>query len=218
MIYLYAITEPLVPAPRCAGLGDAEVQVLRVAEVAGLYSRHEQLDVRPEPELLWRHEQVVEAAMGAGPTLPVRFGTTFADERALASSLEREGERLSRRLDRVRGCVELAVRVGRVESPPHTAPAHDGREYVASKLERLRRQQAIVRDTLRPLGDLAVQARHANSGSEDEVVCASYLVQRDHVTRFSESVTHLAERNPELWLSCTGPWPPYSFSGLEEAA
>lgn len=218
MIYLYAITEPLMQAPRCVGLDDSEVQVGRASDVAGLYSRHERIEVHPEPEMLWRHEQVVETAMALGPTLPVRYGTTFADEHALVSTLEREGERLLQRLDRVRGCVELAVRVGRVESSLDKAPAHDGRAYVESKLERLRRQRAIVSDTLGPLGDLAVQARHADSGSENEVVCASYLVPSDQVTRFSESVAHLAERNPELWLSCTGPWPPYSFSGLEEAA
>lgn len=218
MIYLYAITEPPVPAPRCAGLGDSEVLVAHASEVAGLYSKHDRLEVRPEPELLWRHEQVVETAMEAGPTLPVRFGTTFADEGALASSLDREGERLSRRLDRVRGCVELAVRVGPVESPPHEQPAEDGRAYVRSKLDRMHRQLAIVRDTLQPLGDLAVQARHADAGSENDVVCASYLVPSDQVTRFSECVTHLADRNPQLWLSCTGPWPPYSFADPEDAS
>lgn len=218
MIYVYAITEPLARAPRCAGLGDSEVLVWRGSEVAGLYSKHERIEVRIEPQLLWRHQQVVEAAMEAGTTLPVRFGTTFADEDALGSSLEGEGARLARRLDGVRGCVELAVRVGRVESRLHLAPARDGRGYLESKLERLRRQQAIVRDTLRPLGDLAVQAHHAESGSDDEVVRASYLVQRGEISRFTDNVTQLADRNPQLWLSCTGPWPPYSFSALEEPA
>lgn len=217
MIYLYAITEPLAQAPRCAGLGDAEVLVSHASGVAGLYSKHDLGDVRPEPEALWRHEQVVEAAMQAGSTLPVRFGTTFADEGALESSLHREGERLSRRLDGVRGCVELAVRVGLAEPPAPDQPAEGGRAYVEAKLDRLRRQQAIVRDTLRPLAELAVQARHADTASEDDVVCASYLVRSDQVRRFSESVTQLAKRSPQLWLSCTGPWPPYSFADPEEA-
>jgi len=218
VIYLYAIIERLARAPACVGLNNGEVLAARASEVAGIYSRHEQIEARPEPAVLWRHEQVVEAAMGTGPALPVRFGTTFADENALLSSLEREGQRLSQRLDRVRGCVELAIRVGQAEARPREQPPRDGRAYVESKLDRLRRRQAIVRDTLRPLGDLAVETSHADGGSESEVVCASYLVESDQVDRFSESVTHLAERNPRLWLSCTGPWPPYSFSGLEEAA
>ena len=51
-----------------------------------------------------------------------------------------------------------------------------------------------------------------------EVVCASYLVPTDGVERFAEQVRTVADRHPELWLSCTGPWPPYSFVELQVAA
>jgi len=86
-------------------------------------------------------------------------------------------------------------------------------------LLRHRRQQTIVRDTLAPLAELAVRAHSSeDTRSGPDEVCASYLVRSDWVERFAEEVKRLAARNPELWLSCTGPWPPYSFVELEEAA
>jgi gas vesicle protein GvpL/GvpF len=216
VIYLYAITEPTVSAPACRGLDDGELRLARTAQVAGLYTEHRRLEPRADADTLWRHEQVVEEAMKAGPALPVRFGTTFADDAALGLELERDGDRLRQQLDGVRGCVELAVRVG-VAGGRHDAAA-DGREYVEAKLARRRMQQAIAHDTLAPLAELAVRTRTEEGGTEGEVICASYLVPSDGVELFADQVSSLADRNPGLWLSCTGPWPPYSFVELEVAA
>lgn len=216
MIYLYAITEPSIALPLWTGLDGAPLRLAQASEVAGIYSAHERIEPQPEPGTLWRHEQVVEAAMRTAPTLPVRFGTTFADDHALVAVLEREGERIHDQLRRMLGCVELAVRVGLAEGP---APApRDGRGYVEAKLARRRRQQAVARETLAPLRELAVLARAQESRSADDELCASYLVRSHAVEEFAEQVRLLADQNPELWVSCTGPWPPYSFAELEEAA
>ena len=216
MIYLYAITRPGPVVPECQGLDDAPLAVARSSVVAGLYSSHERLECRPQPEALWRHEQVIEAAMDAGPALPARFGTTFADEHALHAALEREAARLAEQLGRLQGCVELAVRVA-VPDSPEPVPAN-GRAYVEAKLSRLHRHEAIAAQTLAPLTELAMRARTDEGRAEREEICASYLVRRDWVERFAEQVGMLAAQNPDLALSCTGPWPPYSFVELEAAA
>jgi hypothetical protein len=44
-----------------------------------------------------------------------------------------------------------------------------------------------------------------------EVLVAAYLVERGDVDRFAAEVAALDRRNPEFTLTCTGPWPPYSF-------
>lgn len=218
MIYLYAITAATAQVPTSLGLEDAELRLARAHEVAGLYSIHERLDPRPEPEALWRHQQVIEAAMQVGPALPVRFGTTFERGDALIASLQRRGADLRGQLDRVKGCVELAVRVGLAQPGPGERIPEDGRGYLEARLARRRRERAIVDDTLAPLRELAVGERHGDGRAETEIVRASYLVPSDEVERFSAEATLLAERNPEIWLSCTGPWPPYSFATSEAAA
>ena len=47
--------------------------------------------------------------------------------------------------------------------------------------------------------------------SSTGVVRISYLVRTPDVQRFSGEVSRLALAHPELALSCTGPWAPYSF-------
>lgn len=208
MIYLYAITESSAPVPAFTGLDGAPLHLARSSKVAGLYSRHDQIEPAVAPGVLWRHEQVVEAAMKHGPTLPVRFGTTFTEDDALMRALESDGERLHRQLERVRGCVELAVRVG-VADTEEPAPV-DGRRYVEAKLAGRREREAAER-TLAPLAGLAVSARSSESQGQRGVICGSYLVHANGVERFTDEVRLLQRQNPELALSCTGPWPPYSF-------
>lgn len=215
MIYLYAITDLGARVPEVVGLDDAPLQLARGSAVAAIYSGHDRLDPSPQPETLWRHEQVVEAAMEAGPALPARFGTTFSDEQALGGALERDAPRLREQLERLRGCVELAVRVGLPEAP-ETHPAN-GRAYVEAKLAQQHRYEGVARDALAPLGELAMSARTQPSRSGGEEVCASYLIPRASVDRFVEEVRALVTEQPDLALSLTGPWPPYSFVELEPA-
>lgn len=213
MIYLYAITEPDAAAPDARGLDDQPLSLLATNSVAGLYSRHEGDGFEPAAEALWRHDQVVEAAMAAGPVLPARFGTTFPDAPALSKALERHERRLHRQLDRVRGCVELAVRVSLPQSPSDVS--RNGRQYVEAKLARRRELDAVIERTLIPLSDHAVSSQRSAEGADSATLTASYLVRAAEVERFADQVRQLADRHSELALSCTGPWPPYSFVGGE---
>jgi hypothetical protein len=215
VIYLYAITERSAAAPGDTGFDDAPLQMARSAHVAALYSAHQSVEPRPQPDALLRHEHVVEAAMRQGATLPARFGTTFTDTDHLRAAVNRAGDRLRSQLERVRGCVELAVRVG---LPPRSDPApKDGRGYLEAKLADHRELDAITRQTLAPLAELAVSACRDERRSEGNVIRASYLVRDDLVERFAEQVSLIADHHQDLWLSCTGPWPPYSFVDLEGA-
>jgi hypothetical protein len=215
VIYLYAITEPDAALPGAPGLEDRPLSLLGADDVAGLYSEHERAAFEPDVGALWRHDQVVEAAMTGGPVLPARFGTTFADPSALSDVLERDQRQLRRALDRVRGCVELAVRVSAPASPTDDRPG--GREYVETKLARRRELGALTERTLVPLSAHAVSFRHSGPSGDSSTLTASYLVRTGEVDRFAEQVRQLADRHDELSVSCTGPWPPYSFVGDEPA-
>lgn len=215
MIYLYAITEPHAALPEAPGLEDRPLRLVRAHEVAGLYSEHERAAFEPDAATLWRHDEVVEAAMADGAVLPARFGTTFADPSALSDVLERDQPQLRRALDRVRGCVELAVRVS-APAPPTDDP-HGGREYVEARLARRRELGALTARTLVPLSEHAVSSRHSGPTGDSSTLTASYLVRTGEVRRFAEQVRQLADRHEELSVSCTGPWPPYSFVGGEPA-
>ncbi len=213
MIYLYAITEPDIPAPDGNGLDDQPLEVLDGGQVAALISRHDGRTFEPDPETLWRHDEIVERAMSNGTVLPARFASTFADTDALLEALAREEAELRRALDEVRGCVELAVRVS-LPSSDRSTP-RDGREYVASKLLGQQETRFVAEQALEPLAEHAVRSHRGALAGDSSTLSASYLVRADEVPRFAERVRQLAQDHSELSLSCTGPWPPYSFVGQE---
>jgi hypothetical protein len=62
------------------------------------------------------HERVLEAIMERGPVLPLRFGTELESEDELAAVLAERRDELARGLERVRGRVELGLRV--LPAPP----------------------------------------------------------------------------------------------------
>jgi hypothetical protein len=207
MIYLYAVTET---APRgFRGLGLEGEPVVSMA-CAGLHLAHsfhaEKFEPPVSPEALWAHEGVVDELLEAGPVIPFRFGTTLPDRATAEDYLIAEAAHFRHTLAELRGRVELAVRVA-VPDDEQRRDSGDGTGYLAARV----RARHAHDHVLAPLDSLAASSRrHADAG---RVARASYLVARDDVDRFASLVRRLQESHPDLALSCTGPWAPYSFVG-----
>ena len=209
MIYLYAITDPLSPPAGVTGLEDAPLQTLEAGALAGVYTTHEGLEFTPEPSLLWRHDQVIEQLMEMAAALPLRFGTVLEHTDQLRAILLREQDRFRSMLERVRGCVELAVRVGLPPEPE--APVTDGAAYMQTKLAAQRERERVASGVLAPLRELATATSARKPLGNGGVVSESYLVKRDVVEPFVATVKELQAQHEGLAVSCTGPWGPYSF-------
>jgi hypothetical protein len=153
---------------------------------------------------LWRHEERLEQLMKLRPLLPVRYGTRVPDEAAAAAAVAGRGAELLAQLDRVRGAVEVSVRV-REATPASPAPAETGAEYLQARTAATRAGDG-VHQVLRPL------ARDSRVLGGTEPLRAAYLVERDEVDAFAARVRQLQGEHRELAILCTGPWPPYSFS------
>jgi Gas vesicle synthesis protein GvpL/GvpF len=207
VIELYAITDAAAPPlPRVASL-----RAVPAGGLAAVCAQARDEDVTAEA--LWRHEEIVETLMRDRDLLPVRYGTRFGGDDAVARAIgERRGE-LSAALEQVRGAVELALRVhvtGSVPEPPSDETS--GTEYLRAKARAAaleKRVAGVVDEALRPLARESVR-RPARAPSE--ALRAAYLVDRGAVERFRGRVAELADANPALRLLCTGPWPPYSFA------
>ncbi len=217
MIYLYAITEAAAHVPPGEGLADRPLRLVSTPDVGAVCSEHDPPgEFEPTPDALWRHDQIVEAAMAQGPVLPARFGTTFIDADALRTTLERDRFRLRHQLERLRGCVELAVRVSSPTSD--AASPSTGQEYIHARLDDRRARRALAEQMLVPLASHAVRSRTPRPVRDTRALTASFLVRAAEVDEFADRVRLLAERHSELVFSCTGPWPPYSFAEEEEEA
>src|SRR5688572_15960585 len=152
MVYAYAIADS--PRPDVAGqhgLAYAPLDVRLVGRLAAIFTVHEGPAPKPTAENVWRHEQVVERIMADHAVLPARFGTTFSDPAKLETVLARHQDRLAEGLGRVRGCVELGLRV--LWQPRAGAadkiPAESGRAYMTARLaEEQRRREELCRAEL----------------------------------------------------------------------
>jgi hypothetical protein len=198
LIELYAITDDPTPP-------DPPLRAVRSDGLAVLYAPAERRQVTPEA--LWRHEQTVEALMTKRDLLPVRFGTLVPDPRAAARAVAERSTELATSLDRVRGALELAVRVETRE--PQSEPTRrgqSGRDYMSAKARRIA-EAGLVHEPL------AGVARENVLHAGPELLRAAYLVDRGAVESFVGLVRQLQETHSELDVLCTGPWPPYSFAG-----
>jgi gas vesicle protein GvpL/GvpF len=168
-------------------------------------------------EALLRHGEVLQRLLASTAVVPARFGSAVTDDAALERLMTERAAGLRAALGRVRGRVELAVRAAWASSPPPRAePAPtSGREWLlrkAADAEAARRLRSRVDS---PLTELAADGRWASPSAPGGPATAAYLVDSVDVEAFTARARQLAA-DPELVLTCTGPWPPYSFVDLAD--
>jgi hypothetical protein len=218
VIYGYAIAEPAtaVPPPSRRGLGGAALRAIARADRAAVYSRHRSLRPRPSRDMLVAHELVVEALMARGAVLPLRFGTTLPSEEELAESLASRSDELVCALERVRGRVELGVRVVPARMPDGGTSGggrrSSGRAYLLERVERHRRSEAVVRKLHEALDAVAQASRTRARPTPPAILIADYLVDCEDVEGFRSRVEGVAAAHDDLRVAVTGPWPPYNFT------
>src|SRR5207253_942510 len=90
-------------------------------------------------------------------------------------------------------------------------PADNGTSYMLGRLEAQRHAQEIAA-TLEALGELARARRVRTLPRPDAPFLGAYLVERGVVDRFVAAIRRLDGLLERAALSCTGPWPPYTFA------
>ena len=216
MLYLYAITEsnriPAIP-----GLRGASLKPVGQPGLLAIASEHDELRLERDEDDLWAHEQVVEELMGAGPVLPMRFGSSVADEEAVGAFLHLRRHALESAFERVRGAVELSVRLAIDPDPAGPGEMATGTAYLLERLEGERRQREMTARVHEPLSSLARASTSWSGEPRRGQWKAAFLVSHDRVEAFTEQVDRLDSELTGGAVVCTGPWPPYSFSAGESA-
>ena len=213
MLYLYAFVPHDARLPNVEGIDGAELVLVPLGAVAAVGGRTPGA-VEPSDEHVLEHARVIDAlAAELDAVLPARFGRGFADRSELEAAAARLAPELERRLEDVRGCVEIGLHVA---GPTHTAQeAASGRDYLQQRLSELTRLEALADDIHAPLAECARAATRSRSVGTTSLLRAAYLVPRSDVERFRDAVDRARERYGELSFACTGPWPPYSFAEVE---
>lgn len=237
MLYLYAITKQAgVPLPAMPGLENRLLAAFPYRDIAAVASPVTTTGIPPTRANLWRHEAVIEALMAGRTVLPVRFGTIVSDETAVQSILADFYAAFAGDLDRVRGKVEVGLRVLWADDPSSFASRRDqrvngqewpaarlspevcGRDYLLARLEEARQQRAwrqqaetIAAAVHDRLARAAVDATRRILVTPRLLLTAAYLVERERLAAFRQEVEATGAVCPGLHFLCTGPWPPYNF-------
>ena len=198
MFYMYAVVESLPAAwhPPPAVTAGASVERHPLGPLLVLGST---LDAVPpaNPKTLARHHDVVASALDALALLPFRYGTVIADGESDAW-LGTHRVALETALAQVRGCVEMSVKLLRLDSGVEQIDPGEGE--------------------LRALADQIVnragieQWRYRPAGTGGNVVASvAFLLPRTELAGFLARIAPVASRAVGVAVVPTGPWPAYSF-------
>ena len=213
MIYVYGFLAAPAGGPELSGLDDAPVEPLELAGLTLAVSRLEGGAPEATEDGILCHARVVEElTRTADAVLPARFGLVYPDEVGLRRAVDEHAGELRRGLERVRGCVELGLRVLMPETDERPAVTADGGEYLRSRLRETTERDRLARDVDDALVGLARDHVRSSPPSGEVLLTAAYLLPQGSVDEFRRALRKLEWSHPQLDLICTGPWPPYSFA------
>lgn len=232
MLYLYAITEPLVGTLEAIrGVDQGPLMRIEEASLGAVVSSVGGDYLAPSPWRLAQHERVVEALMAQFTVIPARYSTIFDHEEALREHLRGQRHVLKEELSRLDGCVELGLRVIRVTPNPPLTSEGDGLPcpdlLLSEKMSRTfdvacraaAMQQAALRRRDESLGEIIHRELAAIARDDRMFVAerggmlfrASYLVAHEHLSEMRTAVVDFMQEHRHLHFMGTGPWPPYHF-------
>lgn len=186
------------------------------------------------------HDAVISALLRRGPVVPLRLATVFLDDDGVVRMLEERRADFESALTLVNGRTEWGVkaycdRAALTAAVAGAAAAGTGggkgTAYLARRRAQLSAQDTVERDAAARAEEIHGQlVRHAAAsrcqpltdpvlhGRRDWLVLnGTYLVDDAGAGEFAAAVAELDRTVPGIRLELTGPWPPYSFAGVDRA-
>jgi hypothetical protein len=236
--YVYGIVPATLDLPSLRGIDDVEVELVTLDDLAAVVSRFA-LDRPPgrKAELV-AHSRVVDALAEAGAVVPVQFGSVLEHDSAAVEDLLAEQADVARdTLERVRGKVQMNLRVSYVEErvleevvreDPRVAELRartrglpEGAvhpdlvelgEVVSAAMSAKAAQDAET--VLEAVGAHSVEAVERKGGGVDHVIDLALLVPVEMREQLEQTLEDYAEQTHErLRWRLVGPVAPYDFAG-----
>jgi hypothetical protein len=218
-LYAYCLTEGVDSMPeRVQGISGAEVRIFKTVDFSLLVSDFAGEVVQVHRESALVHAAVVRSVLDQTTPLPFRFGTLVTEDQ-LRSYLTARRDALFANLARVRGCVEMNVKIISdtkevVPSDQHS-PEKPGTAFLAEKLRGASEAKNVAGWLGGVLGEAVRETLIKTNLTDQLLLAAAHLVERGSVARYREIVKAARAERPELKFLISGPWPPYSFANIE---
>src|SRR5436190_15749770 len=190
MVHLYALADHPAQLPAVAGIGASPLVSSAVGPVAAVFGEVGGESTEPTEAAILANAHVVdELAKANDAVLPARFARPYEDEAVLLTSIRERAAQLRDSLDRVRGCVEMGVRVVRNENGGAIAtPSGSGSDYMRSRLDGIRLADRVADQLDAAVSGLTNDAVRGVTGTRELVLTAAYLLPRDEAQRFRTAV------------------------------
>ncbi|WP_224270100.1 GvpL/GvpF family gas vesicle protein [Haloprofundus salinisoli] len=197
-LYAYGVTNDGSFEVDLTGVDNATpVYTVDYRRYSAIVSDIETMEPEQTDENARLHDDVLQTLIEDRTVVPMRFGMTFKNGRALKGVL-RGGQRAFRRaLMNVDGKVELGVKLVTEEGVDVD-------------------REAVRKDVTERLGEVSDERAENDLFSDRLVVNDSYLVAHEDREAFNEVMGDLTEAyEGELKVQYTGPWAPYNFVDIE---
>ena len=226
-LYVYCLVEALDELPRpLHGISGAEVRLLSWDNLSLLVSDFAGEVVPVSRENAMAHAAVVQNILASTTPLPFRFGTLVTEEQ-LRSYVAAKREELAAKLKRVRGSVEMSVKMiwDREWTPePATNTGHEkpGTAFLSEKRREILGGEARADEAERvaewlegQVYEVVTETYLTKNPTEKLLLASAHLVKRDDLPRYRTLIKDARQQRPELHFLVSGPWAPYSFANID---
>jgi hypothetical protein len=226
-VYVYCLVENLDTLAPVSGVSGAPVKLMRIEDFSLLVSDFEGDAAPPVTrEDALAHAAVVGSVLNQTTPLPFRFGTVPTEEK-LRSYIASHREALEAKLEQVRGCVEMSVKIiSTVDDPDLDVAGQStqgpGARFLKEKQrellgsERRGEEAKQVAAWLKTQVETYVRQEQVSlCPTEKLIVAAAHLISREHVAEYRGGLSEVRKMRSELHFLVSGPWPPYSFCNIE---
>ena len=208
------------------GVAGAHPRLVERAGIAAVVSEYDDEKIAVTRENVLAHERVVRRVLALTTPLPFRFGTIVSEAR-LVSYLDAQEAKLKEQLARVRGAVEMSVKIiWRPEARGNEAAGGrdigtaggSGTRFLLEKRRELlgegalkERAEEVSAWLGRAVEGLVRESSVSLRPSENLILAASHLVERELLADYRRALGCAKTERPELHFLTSGAWPPYSF-------
>ena len=235
-LYVYCLVESRQElSDALHGIGGVLVRRLAIADFCVLVSDFSERVVPVTRENALAHAAVIQNVLKVTTPMPFRFGTLSREEQ-LENYLNAKREALHGKLEQLRGCVEMNVKIisdrdwtevsPAIETPetPGTAFLTEKRREILGGEARAAEAKQVgewLDDEIRDLGrerDLKTTPASVSStvkAFSKLLLTGAYLVERDRVDEFRKKLYEVRRQRRDLHFLVSGPWAPYSFTNMD---
>jgi hypothetical protein len=226
-LHVYCLVEPVETLPiSLHGIAGVPVRRLDTGDVSVLVSDFAERSVPVTRGNALAHAAVMQSVLKATTPLPFRFGT-LVTEQQLENYVAAKREGLLAKLEQVRGCVEMNVKIISERDSAEVSPAVDTQEtpgtaFLAEKRREILGAEARAAEAKRVAewleGQLAEVVKEIDIKTNPTgrlILSGAGLVERDLVDEFRRRVAEARQQRPDLHFLVSGPWAPYSFTNMD---